>query len=286
MKISAIYGNKKPAVSLEVFPPKKNGDIEEIFSALNELKSLNPDFISVTYSAAGSGPADITFNIASRLKKQYGIEALAHLTCIQSSAEEIDRCLIKLREEGIENIMALRGDLPDKSSAFRPHYIYAKDLIGYIKKRYPAFCVGAAAYPEGHIDADSFAQSLEHLKEKSAAGTDFLITQLFFDNRVFYHFYEKARAAGIGIPIAAGIMPILSKSQIERMIFMCGVSLPSAIIRILNKYEKDETGLIQAGIEYSNEQIRRLKDFGAEGIHIYTMNRPQIAKANMTAIGR
>lgn len=284
MKIADMFNAKRPVISLEIFPPKKDGDVDSIYQTLEQLKPLNPDFISVTYSAAGSGGTDITFEIASSIKHKYGITALPHLTCIQSDPGEIDRCLGMLKEAGIENIMALRGDLPEQPLNRQPHFTYAKNMVAYIKERHPGFCIGAAAYPEGHLGADSFYASLDHLKEKVDAGADFLVTQLFFDNNAFYQFYEETEIRGINLPITAGIMPILGRAQIERMIFMCGVSLPSQIIRILHKYEHDQESLVKAGIEYSNRQIQELISFGVDGIHIYTMNRPEIAQSNIRAI--
>jgi len=284
MKISACYKQKKTVISLEVFPPKQGKGPEEIMDTISQLRPLQPDFVSVTYSAGGSGESGVTFDLASLIKNTYGIEALAHLTCVQSDPAEVGRYLEKLKAENVENILALRGDIPPELKERHPaHYRYAKELIRDIKK-HSEFCVGAAAYPEGHLSADNVEESLEHLKEKVDAGADFIITQLFFDNRTFHSFYDKARKAGIQIPISAGIMPILGRSQVQRMIFMCGVSLPAQIIRILSRYENDPASLLQAGIEYSGRQIRELMEQGVEGIHIYTMNRPGIARDNIATI--
>jgi len=284
MKISTCYKQKKTVISLEVFPPKQGKGPEEIIDTIGQLQPLEPDFVSVTYSAGGSGESGVTFDLASLIKNTYGIEALAHLTCIHSDPAEVGRYLEKLKAENVENILALRGDIPPDFEGGSPaHYRYAKELIRDIKK-HGEFCVGAAAYPEGHLSADSVEESLGHLREKVDEGADFLITQLFFDNRAFHAFHEKARKAGIQIPISAGIMPILGRSQIQRMIFMCGVSLPAQIIRILSRYENDPASLLQAGIEYSGLQIRELMEQGVDGIHIYTMNRPQIARENIATI--
>lgn len=291
MRIGELYRQKKPVISLEIFPPKRENGLDTIYKTIEELKSVHPDFISVTYSAGGSGGNDITIDIASAIKNRYGIESLAHLTCVRSGRAEIDRFVGRLKESGVENIMALRGDIPagvSEEELAGSDYLYAKDLISYIGSRYGGFCIGAAAYPEGHVNCDSFDDSLLHLKQKAEAGAEFFITQLFFDNSVFYHFYEKLRALGVAVPVSAGIMPILSRSQIEKMIFMCGVSLPSRIIRMLHKYENDPEGLKEAGIEYSSEQINDLIAHGVDGIHIYTMNRPEIAVRNIAnlAYGR
>ena len=281
MKIRSLFEKKKTVISLEVFPPKKDTGTKEIYDTLTQLKSLSPDFISVTYSAGGSGGTDITFDIASFIKNTCMIEALPHLTCIQATPEEIDRCVKKLLANGIENIMALRGDMPPDTSPASSHYRYAKDMITHIRQKHGDFCIGAAAYPEGHLEADSFEQSLFHLNEKANVGADFFVTQLFFDNSAYYRFLEQARKTGISIPISAGIMPILGRSQIEKMIFMCGVSLPAQIIRILNKYENDPKSLIAAGVDYSGAQIDDLVSHGVDGVHIYTMNRPQIGRQNI-----
>ena len=282
MRISELYKQKKPVVSLEIFPPKKDKGPESILDTLKAMTDLRPDFISVTYSAGGSGGSDVTLDIASMIKNQYGVEALPHMTCIQSTPEAVCSRLDQFADKGLENVMALRGDMP--ADAVLPadrRYRFASDLIADVKARYPELCMGAAAYPEGHIDCDSLAENLRYLKEKEEAGASFFVTQLFFDNDLFYRFYEKARQAGIENPISAGVMPILGRSQIQKMIFMCGASLPARIIRILNKYEKDPDSLVKAGIEYSSEQLCDLQAHGVDGLHIYSMNRPAIARDNI-----
>jgi len=278
MKIREIYNNKKPVVSFEIFPPKKTSGIEPLYQSIGELAGLNPDFISVTYSAGGSGNSDATVKIASHIKNTYGIETLVHLTCINSGRDKIAGLLTCLRENGLENILALRGDLVGETDAQEREYSYAKDLISHIKTLPGNFCLAAAAYPEGHIECDDFDLSLSHLRQKADCGADFFITQLFFDNELFYRFFERAKAVNINVPISAGIMPVLSKSQIDRMIYMCGASLPAKIVRMLNRY-KDPQSLKKAGIEYAAEQIRDLIDNGVDGVHVYTMNQPEIARA-------
>lgn len=282
MRISDLYNSKKTVVSLEIFPPKKNKGPESILETLQAMTDLRPDFISVTYSAGGSGGSDVTLDIASMIKNQYGVEALPHMTCIQSDPEAAVRMLDQFPARGLSNVMALRGDLPADASLPEPRpYRYAKDLIADIKKRYPDLCMGAAAYPEGHIDCDSLEESTRYMLEKEEAGASFFVTQLFFDNELFYRFYETARKMGVKNPISAGVMPILGRSQIQKMIFMCGASLPASIVRILNKYENDPESLVQAGIEYSSRQLCDLADHGVDGVHIYTMNRPAIAQGNI-----
>ncbi|HHW45469.1 MAG TPA: methylenetetrahydrofolate reductase [NAD(P)H] [Clostridiales bacterium] len=288
MFISEFYRSKKPVVSLEIFPPKKDNPVESIYNTIEELSALKPDFISVTYSAGGVGTSEKTAEIASAVKNKYGIEALAHMTCIRLDRAQVASFVENLKQNNIQNILGLRGDIPegldprDLPGDFR----FARDLIAEISGNYPEICIGAAAYPEGHIECESLEKDIEHLKLKVEAGAKFLITQLFFDNELFYRFYEMALKKGVNIPISAGIMPILSKSQIQKMIFMCGASLPAAIVKILNRYEHDPEGLIDAGIEYSCRQINDLIDNGVDGVHIYTMNRPEIAKRSIAAINR
>lgn len=279
MYIKKLYQIKRPVLSFETFPPKQQSALETITDTLGQLTALHPDFISVTYGAGGSGNSGKTTEIASMIKNEFGVEPLAHLTAITAKRETIHNTLADLKAHNVQNIMALRGDIPvgfegDPNGDF----VYAADLIREIKQ-VGGFCVGAACYPEGHIDCDSLPNNYAHLLQKQEAGADFLISQLFFDNAQFYHFLERARRAGVTIPIVPGIMPMMSKSQVQRMIFTCGVSLPSRIIRILHKYENDSQSLEQAGIEYACEQVTDLIKNDVDGIHIYTMNKPQVAAA-------
>lgn len=277
MYIKDLYGQKKPVISFEVFPPKKDTDIASIYMALGKIAGLEPDFVSVTYGAGGAGDVNRTCEIASAIKKGCEVEALAHLTCVRADKARIRELLDELAAKGIQNVLAMRGDFPaDGTAALSSDYRYASDLIREVKDR-GDFCIGAACYPEGHIDCGSFDEDITHLKEKQDAGADFLITQLFFDNNLFWRFLENARAAGVMLPVSAGVMPILSRSQIERMIFMCGASLPSAIIRLLHKYENDPADLRKAGIEHAARQMEDLVAGGADGVHAYTMNHPDIA---------
>ncbi|MDP4152685.1 MAG: methylenetetrahydrofolate reductase [NAD(P)H] [Bacillota bacterium] len=284
MRINELYKQKKTVVSLEIFPPKKDSGVTTLYDTLREIKNLAPDFISVTYSAGGSGNSEKTVQIASDIKKVYGIESMAHLTCIKAEEDDIDRFAESLLQNGVDNIMSLRGDIPAGNTDPLGQFRFAKDLISYIKEKYPTFCIGAAAYPEGHIACDNLDLSLDHLKEKVDAGAEFLVTQLFFDNDYFYNFYDKALKKGINIPVSAGVMPILSRSQIEKMIFMCGVSLPSGIVRLLNKYESDPVSLKKAGIDHAVNQLLDLCEHGVPGVHIYTMNQPDIAKECMQKV--
>ncbi|WRS27875.1 methylenetetrahydrofolate reductase [NAD(P)H] [Oscillospiraceae bacterium MB08-C2-2] len=286
MFIKDLFSQKKPVISFEVFPPKKAADIQAIYGALEGITQLGPDFISVTYGAGGSGSSGKTGEIASAIKNKWGIEALAHLTCVGARRDQIHQIAAELKEANVLNILALRGDLPvDTALPLSGDFQYAHDLIRELKEL-GGFCIGAACYPEGHIESDSVEESLLHLKEKQEAGADFLITQLFFENNLFFDFLEKARKTGITLPITAGVMPILSRGQIERMIFMCGSSLPSAIVRLLHKYADSPADLRKAGIEYASNQAEGLIRGGVDGVHLYSMNQPDIAAAGMERIRR
>ncbi len=267
-------------VSFEIFPPKGKLSVEEAHDVVSDLAELSPNFISVTYSAGGSNNKQATSDIAKMITEEFQVASVAHLTCANDSKASIDETIQAMQQKGITNVLALRGDLfdNDTTSDFR----YAKDLIPLLADA--GFCVGAAAYPEGHIDCDSSKDNIEYLKQKEDAGASFFVSQLFFDNAFFYRFWEDAQKAGIKAPITAGIMPFLSKNQIQRMVFMCGASLPSQIIKLLARYEDDKESLVQAGIEYACNQLVELKDNGVDGLHVYTMNRPSIASAAMSAL--
>ncbi len=278
MKIKELFKNK-PVISLEIFPPKPETPIDTILNTIDELSGLEPGFISVTYGAGGSSRAH-TVKIADLIKNKYGIEALAHLTCISSTKEEIDNTLEQLKKSNIENILALRGDVPEGEDSAMPdncRYRYASDLISQIKAK-DGFCIGAACYPEGHIECRDSVSDLKHLRKKVECGADFLITQLFFDNNLFFSFLEKLDIMGVSIPVSAGIMPVINKKQIERITSLCGASLTPKFRRILDKYGDNPAALKEAGIAYAAEQIIDLLSFGVDGIHLYTMNRPEIAK--------
>ncbi|HIZ17263.1 MAG TPA: methylenetetrahydrofolate reductase [Firmicutes bacterium] len=280
MRIDEIIKSKKAHVSFEIFPPKQDMEFEAIGSFISQLASLKPDFISVTYGAGGKGPRGKTVQLASMIKES-GIESLAHLTCIGSRRSDVETISASLKENGIENILALRGDIPEDRPA-DGDYRYAKELISDLDRKY--FCIGAAAYPEGHINCESMDDNIEYLYEKEQAGASFFITQLFFDNRVYYEFREKAAARGIKSQIIPGIMPMMSRAQVERMIFTCAVSLPSKIIKLLNKYADDPQGLRKAGIDYAVSQMTDLMDNGSLGMHVYAMNKFDFAKASMEAL--
>ncbi len=276
MKISELYNDSRTVLSFEVFPPKKSSGVETVYNAINELKELNPDYISVTYGAGGSSVNNYTCEIASHIKNNCGIESMAHLTCVNSTKEDVDRVLAELKANNIENILALRGDrVPDVEP--KTDFKYAKDLVTYIKNN-GSFGVAGACYPETHIEASSSAEDIKHLKEKVDAGVGNLVSQLFFDNKFFYEFSEKCEIANVNVPICAGIMPVTNKSQIERMVTMCGASLPQKFVKMIQKYESRPEALVDAGIAFAVDQIVDLISNGVDGIHIYTMNNPYIAR--------
>ncbi len=285
MLIRDKFKDKRPLISFEIFPPKREYPVETIYNTIDALNDMEPDFISVTYGAGGS-TKDTTVDIASFIEKKYSLSALAHLTCLTSTKEEIDDTLNLLKVSGVRNVLALRGDYPKDAGANYKgpnHYKYAKDLITHIKKR-EDFCVGAACYPEKHLECYNLDKDLVHLKEKVDSGVDFLITQLFFDNETFYRFKEKTDKLNIDIPIIAGILPVLSKNQVEKILSLTGCTLPQKFLRILEKYENNPDALREAGIAYATDQIIDLLSWGVDGIHIYTMNRPKTTRRILESI--
>jgi len=282
MYIRDLYKKNDAVISFEVFPPKQASSLETITSSLVQMASLNPGFISVTYGAGGTGSNSMTTSIASFIKNKLDATPMAHLTAVAAKSSDVSATLRELKSSNIFNIMALRGDLPEGFSG-NPDgdFRYAYNLIEFIKN-HGDFCCGGAFYPEGHIACENLEDNYTHAYKKQAAGADFLVSQLFFDNEKFYDFADAAAKKGITIPLVAGIMPILGKSQVQRMIFQCGVSLPSAIIRILHKYENNPVDLQKAGIEYACDQIEALFEHGHKFIHVYSMNKPEIAVACKT----
>ncbi len=276
MQIANLFHEKKTVLSLEVFPPKKSSSIETIYSTLNDLQDLQPDFISVTYGAGGNAGDTATCDIATVIRTKYNTPPLAHLTCVNYSKEEIDKILNLLEQNGIENILALRGDISPEITP-KKEFRYASELVAYIKER-GGFHVSGACYPEGHIDSINPEEDIHHLKSKVEAGAEHLISQLFFDNSFFYSFLEKARGAGIKAPIQAGIMPVVNKAQIERMVTLCGASLPAKFTKMMQRFEHSPEALRDAGIAYAVDQIVDLIAQGVDGIHLYTMNNSLIAK--------
>ncbi len=283
MKIKKIFEEKKLVFSLEVFPPRSETPIENIYETLDKLKDINPDYMSVTYGAGGGVNKNRTCEISSLLKKKYNIEPLAHLTCINSTCDTLDAILDDLAENNIENVLALRGDKPADGKEIG-EYHFAYQLVEHIKNK-NNFGVAAACYPEGHLETKDLDQDIEYLKQKVDKGVDFLISQMFFDNQLFYSFKEKVRAKGINVPIEAGIMPVINKRQVGRIIELSDAYLPEKFTKILDKYGDHEEALRDAGIAYAVEQIVDLISSGVEGIHLYTMNNPYVARKIKDAVG-
>jgi methylenetetrahydrofolate reductase (NADPH) len=286
MRIVELFKAKKPVISFEIFPPKLDTPIESIFDALDQFKALSPDFISVTYGAGGSAK-DRTIEIASKIKNEFSIESMAHFTCVGHSKEEIDKLLISLHENKLENILALRGDPPMNQPDFdfsKNVFEYANELISYIRKNND-FCIAAAAYVEGHVNSKRIKDDLIYLKQKVDTGVDFLVTQLFFENRNFYDFLDKTAWVGINCPITAGIMPVFKADQIKKMASLCGASIPGKLILLMDKYGGNDEDMRKAGIEYASMQIRDLIDNGVDGIHLMTMNRPKSSREILENIG-
>ena len=279
MKISELL-RQRPTLSFEIFPPKnKDGDISSIYSTIDQLAQLKPDFISVTYGAGGSTTRN-TVEIATMIKERWQIESVAHLSCIDATAENLRGVLDQLKEKGIENILALRGDYPkgyDPQTAPQ-EFRHASDLAAFITANYPdAFCLSGACYPEVHEEADSLEADLRPLKIKADAGASYLVTQIFLDNNYYYRLLREARKRGIQVPILAGIMPATNAKQLLNMSKMCGCSIPYTLSAMIERFSAHPAAMQEIGLNYAAWQIMDLITNGVEGIHLYTMNRPQIA---------
>lgn len=274
MKVIDILTSKRATLSFEVFPPKTSDKFDSVKAAVDGIAALKPDFMSVTYGAGG-GTSDYTVAIARHIKEDFGVTALAHLSCISSNKPDVKNKLAELKSLGIENILALRGDLP---ADFKGNldYSYASELVAEIREE-GGFCVGGACYPEGHPESPTLFSDIENLKRKVDAGCDFLTTQMFFDNDVFYNFLSKVREAGIYVPIIAGIMPVTNAKSIKRIVGLSGGSLPTRFRRIVERFGDDDRAMTQAGIVYASEQIIDLYANGVKGVHVYSMNKPQVA---------
>lgn len=283
MKVKDIIKNNKVTVSFEVFPPKEWDKVESTKAVINELAKLSPSFMSVTYGAAGT-TSGFTTEIANSVKEN-GITPLAHLTCLTSTRDKIHTVVNELKENGIENILALRGDIP-KDFVFpdKQYYTYASQLIEEIHTL-GDFCVGGACYPEIHPESENRVTDIAHLKEKVDCGLDFLTTQMFFDNEVFYNFREMCAIKGIDVPLVAGIMPITNVNLIERTVKLAGCSLPKKFTKLVERFGTNNAAMKQAGIVYAMEQIVDLLANGVNNIHIYTMNKPDIAEKITQGIG-
>ena len=280
MKISDILKQEKVTLSLEVFPPKTSEKYESTAAAAKKIAALHPDFMSVTYGAGG-GTGTYTAGIAEEIQKEHGVTTLAHLTCVSSSREHVLKMLKVYEEKGIENILALRGDIPQDGKVSED-YRYAAELIRDIHKYAGGkFCLGGACYPEGHVECLHKKDDIGHLKDKVDAGLDFLTTQMFFDNKIFYNFLYRIRERGIYIPVIAGIMPITNAKQLSRSVAMSGTDVPQRFRAIVDYFGENPEAMKQAGIIYATEQIVDLIANGIKHIHVYTMNKPSVAAAIM-----
>lgn len=282
MKIIDLIKGEKPILSMEVFPPKTSDKFEKIKHATEEIASLKPDFMSVTYGAGG-GTSEFTADIAANIQDNYGVPALAHVTCLSSDKEKIDSVVKNLQAKGINNILALRGDVPEGFDRSKCKYHYASELIDDIKA-HGEFCIGGACYPETHPESENSYEDIKNLKIKVEKGCEFLTTQMFFDNNILYNFLYRIREAGISVPVVAGIMPVTSASQIKRIMSISGSALPQRFIRIVDRYGNNPEAMKQAGIIYATEQVIDLYANGINAVHIYTMNSPDVAKAIMNNI--
>lgn len=276
MKISEIHEKKRPVLSFEIFPPKHGMALQDIDDTLAILSELKPDFISVTFGAGGSSNNNRTIELAKKIKNEYHIEPVVHLTCLTYSKAEIDEFSQILLENDLKNVLALRGDR-NPNVAPKEDFQHASELTAYLKTK-GDFCIGGACYPECHPESVNRVSEIRHLKEKVKAGDEFLLSQLFFDNSMFYSFLEDCRIAGIDIPVTPGIMPVINKAQIERMVTLCGASLPEKFRRIMNRFENNREALFDAGMAYALSQIIDLLANDVDGIHLYTMNNPAVAR--------
>lgn len=282
MKIIDLINGDKPTLSMEVFPPKTSDKLDSIKQATEQIAALQPDFMSVTYGAGG-GTSEFTADIAANIQKSYGVPTLAHLTCVSSDKEKVDSVVANLQAKGIENILALRGDVPEGFDRSKCKYHYASELIDEIKSL-GDFCIGGACYPENHPESENSRTDIANLKIKVDKGCQFLTTQMFFDNNILYNFLYRIREAGIRVPVAAGIMPVTNAVQIKRIMSISQSALPQRFVKIVDRYADKPEAMKQAGIAFATEQIIDLYANGVNAVHIYTMNKPDVAKAIMDNI--
>ena len=280
MKIIDRMLEDRVNISFEVFPPKTDDTFDKVLEATNEIAKLSPSFISVTYGAGG-GTSKNTVKIASHIKNDLGVNSIAHLTCVSSTKDEVHRVVEDIKENGIQNILALRGDIPKDAAFPMPgHFKYACELIEDIKTR-GDFCIGAACYPEGHVETEHKADDIAHLKQKVDSGVDFLTSQMFFDNSIFYNFLYRIREKGITVPVLPGIMPVTNGKQMARICKLSGTVLPQRFHAIVDRFGDDPKAMQQAGIAYATDQVIDLIANGVNNIHIYSMNKPEVAAAIM-----
>ena len=273
---------ERQTFSFEIFPPKGELPLETAYAVASEMAADRPDWISVTYSAGGSGNSANTVPIAASIERGLGVTALAHLTCLGSTRADVDAYVGSLEEAGVDNVLALRGDRAPGREA--RDFAHASDLIAYLRERGVDLCIGAACYPEGHVESPTEEESFRSLYLKQEAGADYLVSQLFFDNEDFYRFREKCLRHRVRLPIVAGIMPFTSVKQIQRMAFTCGASIPAKVVKRLVLAGDDPADQARAGVEYACEQLRDLAANGVDGLHVYSMNKPSVAHAAREAL--
>jgi methylenetetrahydrofolate reductase (NADPH) len=287
MKVKDMYAPGAPVVSFEFFPPKTEQGVENLYATVEALKRCRPSFVSVTYGAGGS-TRDLTVELVTRIKRELQVEAVAHLTCVGATRDELHAVLERLADAGIENVLALRGDPPRGQETFvraEGGFGYANELIQFIKSEGFPFCIGAACYPETHPEAPSADADLDNLKRKVDVGADFLVTQLFFDNQDYFAFLRRARRAGIDLPITPGLMPVTNVAQIHRFTQMCGARIPQELQRRLRIVEQDPAAVVATGVYWTTKQARQLLDDGAPGVHFYTLNKSSATLAVHAALG-
>jgi methylenetetrahydrofolate reductase (NADPH) len=277
VRSAELLRRQEPFLSLEFFPPKNRAQWPGFFDVVRQLKALDPLFCSVTYGAGGSTQHN-TLEIVTRMKQEYGLEPLAHLTCVGADRARLHSFLEGLREGGVDNVLALRGDPPQGETQFRPdseEFRHGSDLVNFIRGEYAELGIGVAGYPEKHPEAASMGDDLEHLRRKVACGADFVITQLFFDNDLYFDFVDRARQAGIDVPIIPGILPVQNLAALKRMLVFCGASVPGGFMRDLEHVQEvyGDSGVRGLGLGYARGQIRNLLDRGAPGVHLYTLNK-------------
>ena len=284
MKIIDVLKQDKPAFSFEFFPPKDNDGFDKLFETIDNLKPLNPAFVSVTYGAGGSTRSK-TIGLVGRIKKEIGLESMAHLTCVGHNSDEILNVLESIKKQNVDNVLALRGDPPAGEINFtKPNngFGYAVELVQFICERF-SFCIGVAGYPEGHPESSNREEDLFHLKKKVLAGASFIVTQLFFDNKYYFDFVASLRKIGVDVPVIPGIMPIVNLKQIKRFTKMCGATIPHDLMVRLEEAQDDPESVCQIGIDHAANQCRKLLMHGAPGIHFYTLNR---SRATLSVLER